>query len=183
MRPGFRLYPGMRVGLYGGSFNPAHEGHAHVADEARKALGLDMVIWLVSPQNPLKDSRDTATLSQRLARARKIAASPANIVTDLEARLGSAYTVDTLRWLKRRYPGVRFIWIMGSDNLSGFHRWRSWREIARHTDIAIVPRPGAGARANLAPGGRYLRRTGRTRFLETPLHHASSTALRVRAMA
>jgi nicotinate-nucleotide adenylyltransferase len=173
----------MRVGLYGGSFNPAHEGHAHVADEARKALGLDKVIWLVSPQNPLKDRRETASLARRLAQTRKVAASPANIVTDLESRLGSAYTADTLRWLKRRYRGVRFVWIMGSDNLFGFHRWRAWKAIAWETDVAIVPRPGAGARAQLAPGGRYLRRAGRTRFLETPLHHASSTALRVRAMA
>jgi nicotinate-nucleotide adenylyltransferase len=173
----------MRVGLYGGSFNPAHEGHAHVAEEARKALGLDKVIWLVSPQNPLKDARQTASLADRMAGARGVAAGPADIVTDLESRLGLAYTVDTLRWLKRRYPGVRFVWIMGSDNLLGLHRWRRWRQIVRENDVAIVPRPGAGARANLAPGGRMLRRTGRTRFLETPLHGASSTALRVRAMA
>ena len=172
----------MRVGLYGGSFNPAHEGHLHVADEARKALGLDRVIWLVSPQNPLKDRRETASLAERLAQTRKVATGPADIVTDLESRLGSAYTADTLRWLRRRYPGVHFVWIMGSDNLLGLHRWRAWREIVRENDVAIVPRPGSGARAQLAPGGRFLRRTGRTRFLETPLHGASSTALRLRAM-
>jgi nicotinate-nucleotide adenylyltransferase len=172
----------MRVGLYGGSFNPAHEGHLHVASEARKALGLDKVLWLVSPQNPLKDARDTASAADRLARTRKIAARPANLVTDLESRLGSAYTIDTLRWLKQRYPGVRFVWIMGSDNLRGLHRWRRWRDIVRENDVAIVPRPGAGARAQLAPGGRFLRQIGRTRFLETPLHDASSTALRLRAM-
>ena len=172
----------MRVGLYGGSFNPAHEGHAHVAGEARKALGLDKVLWLVSPQNPLKDARHTSSLAKRVALARKIAGGPANIVTDLEADLGSPFTIDTLRWLRRRYPAVRFVWIMGSDNLFGLHRWRAWRDIARETDVAIVPRPGAGARAQLAPGGRYLRRIGRTRFLETPLHDASSTALRLRAM-
>ena len=172
----------MRVGLYGGSFNPAHEGHRHVADEARRALGLDKVVWLVSPQNPLKDTRQTASLADRMAGAEIVAAGPANIVTDLESRLGSAYTADTLRWLKRRYPGVRFVWIMGSDNLFGLTRWRDWRGIARQTDIVIVPRPGAGARANLAPGARFLRRLHRTRFLETPLVSASSTALRLRAM-
>ena len=183
LRPGFHLYPGMRVGVYGGSFNPAHEGHLHVADEARKALGLDRVIWLVSPQNPLKDKRETASLAERLTQTRKVAAGPANVVTDLESELGSTYTVDTLRWLRRRYRGVRFVWIMGSDNLFGLTRWRDWRAIARETDVVIVPRPGAGARANLAPGARFLRRMGRTRFLETPLHGASSTALRLRAMS
>lgn len=173
----------MRVGLYGGSFNPAHEGHAHVADEARKALGLDKVLWLVSPQNPLKDTRHTASLAVRLTSTRQVATGPTNIVTDLESRLGSAYTADTLRWLRRRYPRVRFVWIMGSDNLLGLHRWRAWQALTRENDVAIVPRPGAGARAYLAPGGRLLRRMGRTRFLETPLHDASSTALRLRAMA
>jgi nicotinate-nucleotide adenylyltransferase len=183
LRPGFNLYPGMRVGLFGGSFNPAHDGHAHVAGAARKALDLDKVLWLVSPQNPLKDRRETASLARRIDATRKVATRPSDIVTDIESRLGSAYTAHTLRWFKRRYPGVRFVWIMGSDNLYGLHRWRAWRDLARENDIAVVPRPGAGARAQLAPGGRYLRRTGRTRFLETPLVSASSTALRVRAMA
>jgi nicotinate-nucleotide adenylyltransferase len=173
----------MRVGLFGGSFNPAHEGHVHVADAARKALGLHKIVWLVSPQNPLKDRRDTTSLNQRMDAAHKLASGPSNIVTDLESRLGSAYTIDTLRWLKRRFPGVRFVWLMGSDNLVGLHRWRAWRDIARENDVAVVPRPRAGARAQLAAGGRFLRQTGRTRFLETPLHGASSTALRVRAMA
>lgn len=183
LRPGFHLYPGMRVGLFGGSFNPAHDGHAHVADAARKALGLHKVIWLVSPQNPLKDRRETASLARRMQAARKIATGPSNIVTDLEDRLGSPYTIHTLRLLKRRYPGVRFVWLMGSDNLFGLHHWRAWRDIGRRIDSAIAPRPAAGARAQLAPGGRYLRRTGRARFLETRLHGASSTALRVRAKA
>ena len=182
LRPGFHLYPGMRVGLFGGSFNPAHEGHAHVADAARKALGLQKVIWLVSPQNPLKNARETAALAHRTDQTRRIAQGPSNIVTDLESRLRSPYTTHTLRWLTRRYPGVHFVWIMGSDNLFGLHRWRAWRDIPRQIDSAIVPRPGAGARAQLAAGGRYLHHSGRTRFLETRLHDASSTALRLRAM-
>ena len=158
LRPGFHLYPGMRVGLYGGSFNPAHEGHLHVADEARKALGLDKVIWLVSPQNPLKDKRETASLAERLTQTRKVAVDPANVVTDLESELGSTYTVDTLRWLRRRYRGVRFVWIMGSDNLANFHRWNEWRAIARMMPIAVIDRPGSTHRSIASPAANWMAR-------------------------
>src|ERR1700753_4176740 len=108
---GFELTPGMRVGLFGGSFNPPHEGHAHVADTARVRLGLDGVIWLVSPQNPLK-RRQPADLSERMAAARRFANGPSMIVSDLETRLGVAYSIDVIRILKARYPGVRFVWVM-----------------------------------------------------------------------
>lgn len=171
----------MRVGLLGGSFNPAHEGHGHVADTARARLGLHKVVWLVSPQNPLKARSDTAPLPRRMAQTRAIARSPSDIVSDIEAHLGSAYTIDTVRALKRRWPAVRFVWLMGSDNLSGLHRWREWRRLGREIEAAVVPRPGFGARAHLAPGGRLLHESGQTRFVNAPLHTASSTALRVRA--
>jgi nicotinate-nucleotide adenylyltransferase len=180
LRPGFFLAPGMKVGLLGGSFNPAHEGHAHVADTGRRALGLDKVLWLVSPQNPLKETGETAPLAERLAQTQKIAYGPFNIVTGLEADLGSPYTIDTIRWLKTRYPGVRFIWLMGSDNLESLHFWRDWRAIPQAVEVAVIPRPGSTVHGRLAPGGRLLAASGRARVLGAPLNNASSTALRER---
>jgi nicotinate-nucleotide adenylyltransferase len=173
----------MRVGLLGGSFNPAHEGHRHVAQTGRKALGLDRVLWLVSPQNPLKDTGDTTPHANRIAQTQIIADSPTDIVTGLEADLGSPYTIDTVRWLKRRYPGVRFVWLMGSDNLESLHFWQDWRAIPREVEVAVVPRSGSMVRGWLAPGGRLLAHSGRVRALAAPLHNASSTALRERAKA
>jgi nicotinate-nucleotide adenylyltransferase len=173
----------MRVGLLGGSFNPVHQGHLHVADTGRAALGLNKVIWLVSPQNPLKDSGQTAPHTARIAAVRRLVRPPFNIVTGVEADLGSPYTIDTIRWLKRRYPGVRFVWLMGSDNLEHLHFWRDWRSIARETQVAVVARPGSTVRGRLAPGGRLLAHSGHARFLAAPLNSASSTALRERAMA
>lgn len=170
----------MRVGLLGGSFNPPHSGHRHVAETARARLGLDKVIWLVSPQNPLK-REPAAPLALRLADVRRLAGR-GDAVSALEYDLGTPFTVDTIRWLKRRYPGVRFFWLMGSDNLVGLHRWKQWRALPRLVDVAVTPRPGSMVRGQLAPGGRLLRRSGRARFLEAPLNPASSTALRERAM-
>jgi nicotinate-nucleotide adenylyltransferase len=126
LRDGLDLRPGMSVGLFGGSFNPAHDGHAHVAETALRRLGLDRVVWLVSPQNPLKDARESAALSERMASAKqaaRLAASgPSMIVSDVETRLGTQWTVDTLRGLVARHPGVHFVWLMGSDNLASFHQ-------------------------------------------------------------
>jgi nicotinate-nucleotide adenylyltransferase len=195
LRPGFDLKPGMRVGLYGGSFNPAHEGHTHVADTTRRRLGLDRVIWLVSPQNPLKRA-PASDLAARMANARGLAHGPAMIVSDIEARLGTAYTVDVVRQLKARFPGVRFVWLMGADNLMGFHRWRGWTEIMRLVPVAVVARPGfelAGGAAVAAKRFSAARRpqsAARTladarppawTYLTAPLRHVSSTALRRRA--
>src|SRR6185503_8879796 len=118
LRLGFTLAPGMRVGLYGGSFNPAHAGHAHVAETAMRRLGLDRVIWLVSPQNPLKPGHETDALARRMGGARRYAQGASMVVSDAESRLGSQYTIDTLRALKARFPGVRFVWIMGADSLA-----------------------------------------------------------------
>lgn len=169
----------MRVGLLGGSFNPPHEGHRHVAETGRAAVDLDKIIWLVSPKNPLKSAAERS-LAERLAAVRKLA-SPHDAVSGLEADLGSTYTVNTLRWLVRRYPAARFFWLMGSDNLTGLHHWRRWRELPRLVEFVVVPRPGSTVRGRLAPGGRLLRASGRARFLETRLVGASSTALRMRA--
>ena len=194
LRLGLHLEPGMRVGLYGGSFNPAHAGHAHVALTALKRLGLDRVVWLVSPQNPLKPAKGTASLERRLASARRQArGGRAMIVTDAEERLGSRYTIDTARAFKARFPGVRFVWIMGADNLSVFHRWRGWTQIFQEIPVAVVARPGETLKSRLSPaarrfpGARVASRAASTLadrappawiYLRAPLNHASSTAVR-----
>ncbi|NJC40899.1 nicotinate-nucleotide adenylyltransferase [Brevundimonas alba] len=202
LRDGLDLQPGMKVGLFGGSFNPAHDGHAHVAETALRRLGLDRVVWLVSPQNPLKDARDSAPLVQRMASARAAAASaasgPAMIVSDFETRVGTQWTVDTLRALTARHPGVRFVWLMGSDNLATFHRWRGWTDIMRMMPMAVIARPGSELDSRTAPAaarfsaarvpaakGRvlpYLEAPAWT-YITAPLNPRSSTALRARAKA
>ena len=148
----------MRVGLYGGSFNPAHEGHAHVAETARRRLHLDRVIWLVSPQNPLKPAHETADLSERMAGAKALAKGPGMIVSDVETRLGSAYTIDTVRALKRRFPSVKFVWIMGADSLASFHRWRGWTQIMHEVPVAVVSRPWISLKSRFSPAAlRFAR--------------------------
>ncbi len=148
-----------RIGLLGGSFNPAHSGHRAISLAAIRALGLDEVWWLVSPGNPLKDSaRDMAPLAIRLASARRMARHAPIRATDIEWQLGTRYTVDTVRALSRRYPRNSFIWLMGGDNLAGFDQWKNWRGIARSLPIAVVARPGYGGAARAAPAMGWLRR-------------------------
>lgn len=183
----------MRVGLFGGSFNPAHDGHLHVSQTAIRRLGLDRVIWLVSPQNPLKSARDTASLENRIAGARHVARGPKVVVSDIETRLGSQYTIDTLRLLKARYPGVHFVWLMGGDNLASFHRWRGWTQIMREVPVAVVARPGPRLNGRVAVAAHRFAhaRVGSSRarglasmaapawvYLRARLNFASSTALR-----
>ena len=145
----------------GGSFNPAHGGHRRISLFALAALGLDEVWWLVSPGNPLKPKVGMAPLTARLASARRMARRAPIIPTQIERELGTRFTVDTLRQLTARYSKCRFIWLMGSDNLAQFDRWKSWRSIARTMPIAVIARPGydGGARASLAGAwlGRYRR--------------------------
>ena len=149
----------MRTGLLGGSFNPAHRGHRGVTLAAIRALGLDEAWWLVSPGNPLKaGAPDMAPLAARLASARRQARRAPIRVTDIEARLGARYTIDTILALQRRYPKRRFIWLMGADNLAQFHRWRDWRRIARTIPIAVIARPGYDGDALAAPAMGWLRR-------------------------
>ncbi len=194
LRLGFHLEAGMRVGLFGGSFNPAHEGHAHVAQTALRRLRLDRVIWLVSPQNPLKSAAETASLAERMDGARAVAGrDPRMVVSDAETRLGVVYTVDLLNRLRLRYPSVKFVWIMGGDNLASFHRWRGWTDIARTLPIAVVARPNALLQSRSAPAARRYaawRRPSREAglladaatpawtYLRAPLNAASSTQLR-----
>jgi nicotinate-nucleotide adenylyltransferase len=146
---------GLRIGLLGGSFNPPHEAHRAISLFAMKRLGLDRVWWVVTPGNPLKDTRALPSLETRLAAAKVIAGHPRIDVTDVEAQIGTRYTVDTLRFFRRRCPGVQFVWLMGADILGEFHRWREWREIFALVPIAVIDRGGTplgarNARAALA---------------------------------
>ena len=136
-----------RIGLLGGSFNPAHAGHRHISLEAIKRLGLDEIWWLVSPQNPLKKSSDLADYALRLTYARSIARHPRIRVLDVEQRHGLRYTIDTIDYLRAHYPTHQFVWLMGADNLAGFHRWRAWRRIANALPIAILDRAPYGLKA------------------------------------
>lgn len=195
LRLGLHLETGMRVGLYGGSFNPVHDGHLQVARTAKARLGLDRVIWLVTPGNPLKEP--PASLDARLEAVRARVADPGMIVSGLEARTASRFSLDTVRILKAHYPGVHFVWIMGADNLASFHRWRGWTEIMRRVPVAVVARPGAMLAGLSSPAARRFGAArvpvGRARllplmpppawvFLPTPLNFASSTALRSRGV-
>lgn len=150
--------PGLCIGLFGGSFNPAHEGHRLASLTALRRLQLDRVWWLVTPGNPLKDNSRLPPLAERLRQARGVAGAARISVTGIEARLRTRYTADTLRALKRRCPGVRFVWIMGSDNLASFHRWNEWRAIARMMPIAIIDRPGSTHSAMASPAANWLSR-------------------------
>ncbi|TIW88155.1 MAG: nicotinate-nucleotide adenylyltransferase, partial [Mesorhizobium sp.] len=134
---------GLAVGLFGGSFNPPHAGHALVAEIALRRLALDQLWWMVTPGNPLKSTRELAPLGERIAFSEKIAKNPKIKVTAFEAAHNVRYTADTLALVKARNPGVDFVWIMGADSLRDFHRWQRWREIVLTFPIAVIDRPGA----------------------------------------
>ncbi len=147
-----------RIGLLGGSFNPAHRGHRRISLAALQALGLDEVWWLVSPGNPLKAAEDMAPFEARLGSARRVARRAPIRVSDFEVLAGTLYTVDTLAELQRRYPQHRFIWLMGADTVAQFHQWRHWRTIARRVPIAVIARPGYDGAARAARAMGWLRR-------------------------
>jgi nicotinate-nucleotide adenylyltransferase len=179
--------------LLGGSFNPAHEGHRHVAELALRRLGLDQVWLVVSPGNPLKPQRGMAPLSQRLASARGIADGRRIVASAIEQRLRTRFTIDTLRLLRRRFPRVDFVWIAGADILEQLPRWRGWREILRRVPLAVLPRPSynhralAGRAASVLRGARWPARAAATLarcpppawvFLTALQHAASASAIR-----
>jgi nicotinate-nucleotide adenylyltransferase len=182
----------MRVGLLGGSFNPAHEGHRHVAELALARLGLDQVWLMVSPGNPLKPTTDMAPLADRLRGAAALGDRRRVIATSIEAAVGTRYSVDTLQELRRRFPRVRFVWIMGADLLTQLPRWRRWQEIVRDLPFVVLPRPGYTLPALAGQAARRLR--GRRRpahevavlpqvrsgwvFLPAPENATSGTAIR-----
>jgi nicotinate-nucleotide adenylyltransferase len=157
----FRIPPhsrGMRIGLFGGTFDPPHGAHRAASLIAMKRLGLERVWWLVTPGNPLKDSRGLAPIDERIAAARALARHPRIAVTGLEAEIGAHYTFDTIRYLRARCPGVRFVWIMGADNLRSFHRWQKWRDIAAMVPIAVIDRLGPSLYATAGLAGQALAR-------------------------
>lgn len=134
---------GMVIGLFGGSFNPPHQGHLLVAEIALRRLGLDQLWWLVTPGNPLKSRTELTPLAERLKACEQLATDPRIKVTAFEKTLGTSYTARTLEFIRTRNPHAHFIWIMGADNLAGFHRWQRWQKIATTFPIAVIDRPGS----------------------------------------
>ncbi|MFD1344302.1 nicotinate-nucleotide adenylyltransferase [Litorisediminicola beolgyonensis] len=153
---GLTLSPGSRVGLLGGSFDPPHAGHAHITREALKRFGLDRVVWLVSPGNPLK-ARGPQPLERRMAAAREVMDDPRVTISDAEARLGTQATADTLARLAAAHRGVRFVWLMGADNLRQFHRWENWRQILATVPVGVLARPGDRIAAQVSVTARAFR--------------------------
>ena len=151
------LAPGMTVGLYGGSFDPPHAGHAHVARTALRRLELDRLWWLVSPGNPFK-AHAPAPIDARLDAVEVIAPEPRQVASAIEARLGSNRTVNLIRFLQTRHPRVRFVWVMGADGLAEFHQWTAWREIAERVPICVIARPVDGLKARLSMAARMMGR-------------------------
>jgi nicotinate-nucleotide adenylyltransferase len=190
--------PGQTIGLLGGSFNPPHAAHRLISEVALKRIGLDKVWWIVSPGNPLKKRNETASLAERLRLCRTVATGRHIVVTDFEADLPTPYTAATLAFLKARSPLVRFVWIMGADNLANFDRWERWREIFTMVPVVVVDRPGWRLKALASKAARVFAAsrlpeseaaTLATRpapawtFLTGPLSHLSSTAIRNKAKA
>lgn len=195
MRAGLPVtVPGMTVGLLGGSFDPAHDGHVHITEMELRRFGLDRVWWLVTPGNPLK-AHGPAPLSERIAQARAIMRDPRVTITDIEARLGTRMTSDTIAALQRLYPRVRFVWLMGADNMVQFDRWDSWHEIAARVPIGIIARPGWRMPARFSRAARILWRARQPEaqarqladmqppawvMINVPLNKQSSSAIRAR---
>lgn len=183
---------GQSVGLLGGSFDPPHRGHVHITTEALKRFGLNRVWWLVTPGNPLKP-HGPAPLHQRMEQARTIMQHPRVEVTDIEARLGTRYTAETLTALRARYVGVRFVWVMGADNLAQFHKWQDWQRIIETVPVGVLARPGDRISARMSPAaklyagkripGRASHLLARTEtpawcFVNMPMIDVSSSAIR-----
>jgi len=186
------LEPGMTVGLLGGSFDPPHAGHVHITLEALKRFNLDRVWWLVSPGNPLKE-RGPAAIARRMQAAEQLMQHPRVTISDFEARAGTRYTAETILKLKASYPGVRFVWLMGADNLAQFHRWKDWRLIMDTVPVGVLARPGDRIAARTAKAadvyrayqikGRASQTLARTPapawcFSNVPMTNLSSTQIR-----
>lgn len=184
--------PGQVIGLLGGSFDPAHQGHAHITKEALRRFGLDQVWWLVSPGNPLK-SRQPAPMADRIARARAVIDHPRVNVTDIEARIGTRYTAQTLNRMVHLFPQAKFVWLMGADNLVQFDQWQDWHWIMENVPVGILARPGDRISARTSKAARLYARyrlssrssqlLGRSVapswcFVNVPMLSLSSTMLR-----
>lgn len=189
---------GQRIGLLGGSFNPPHAGHRHISLWALKRLALDRLWWVVTPGNPLKSHAELAAFEERTRLARQLAQHPRITVTSFEAEQGFVYSVDSVAYLRRQRPGVRFVFLMGADSFAGLHRWRQWRRLMRLVPIAVLDRPGWRLKALTSPAARAFARSRVDErnaallperappawaFLTIPLSHLSSTAIRAQARA
>jgi nicotinate-nucleotide adenylyltransferase len=193
MRAGFPIAcKGMVIGLFGGSFDPAHGGHVHLTRQAMARMGLDGVWWLVTPANPLK-ARQPAPMANRLARAKAVMVHPRVKITALEADLGTRATADTIHRLLALYPGVQFVWLMGADNLVQFHKWGRWRDILRSVPVGVLARPGHGVAARLSVAAQAFRAHRAARgetlrghappvwcFVNMPMVDVSSSEIRAR---
>ena len=183
---------GQVIGLLGGSFDPAHGGHVHITQAALKRFNLDRVWWLVSPGNPLK-ARGPAPMQDRLDHARRVMQHPRVTVTDIETRLGTRYTAETIAALVQRYPQARFVWLMGADNLVQFDKWQDWQAIMEMVPVGVLARPGDRLAARVSKAARIYRHArilgrgsemiGQAQapawcFVNLPMNTASSTAIR-----
>ncbi|MFS4580682.1 nicotinate-nucleotide adenylyltransferase [Phaeobacter sp. C3_T13_0] len=188
------ISPGTTVGLLGGSFDPPHEGHRAISLAALKRFGLDQLVWLVSPGNPLK-AHPPAPLDRRIAVAQALMDHPRVQISGIEAKIGTRYTAETLRVLCKLHPGVRFVWLMGADNLADFHHWKDWRQILGTVPVGVLARPGDRISARLSPAARlyapYRLKGGQSRllarattpawcFVNVPMVNASSSEIRAR---
>ncbi|GGB05432.1 nicotinate-nucleotide adenylyltransferase [Allosediminivita pacifica] len=188
------LAAGQAVGLLGGSFDPPHEGHLHISHEALRRFGLDRLVWLVSPGNPLKPDAP-APMERRMARARELVDHPRIDVSDFEARHGTRFTAETLERLRQVHRGVRFVWIMGADNLVQFHRWDNWQGILRSVPVGVLARPGQRLAARSSVAARAWRDARLPEhashllplcqapawcFVNVPMREVSSTEIRAR---
>ncbi len=189
------LRPKMTVGLLGGSFDPPHQGHAAIAHAALKLFGLDRLVVLVSPGNPLK-TRQPAPLPDRIAACKSLIRHPGIQISGIEAELGTRYTAETLRHLRRLHPGVRFVWLMGADNLTHFHRWKDWQQILDTVPVGVLARPGDRISARFSTAATIYRQSmlkgGESRllaradspawcFVNVPMVDVSSTEIRAKA--
>lgn len=187
--------PGQHIGLLGGSFNPPHEAHRLISEIALRRLGLDRVWWIVTPGNPLKSGAGLAPLAERMQASSRMAGDPRIVVTAFELGLASRFTTATVGFLKRRYPGVRFVWLMGADCLGELHRWKLWRELMSSMPVAVIDRPRFHLRSLAGPASGAFARQRRPEsqarllpqakppawtFLTGPLSPQSSTAIRAR---
>lgn len=185
---------GQTIGLFGGSFDPPHQGHVHVSKEALKRFGLDRIWWLVSPGNPLKE-KGPAPLAKRMTAARAMVDHPRILVTDVEAQIGTRYTGETIETLQALYPGVKFVWLMGADNLAQFHKWQRWDWILSTVPVGVLARPGQRISARRAKAAQTFRAAKRPAsqahllphlpapawcFLNVPMVDVSSTEIRAK---
>ncbi|CAM3874851.1 nicotinate-nucleotide adenylyltransferase [Litorimonas haliclonae] len=187
------MYEGLKIGLFGGSFNPAHPGHLHVATSGLRELGLDHIWWLVSPQNPLKPEQPS--YDSRVETVKALNLPPRMDISHVEKQFGTNYTIDLLRRLKKRYPRTHFVFMMGADNFAQLPKWRSWQEIMSSFPIAVISRPGNNIKARLGQAARQYAdyrlpeqsaaslaemTAPRWTYLTLPLDKRSSSALRVK---